>query len=59
QDDSNAAVFSGRLLPQSYGLGWRGYVMPMYSGEKRSMTEKMRSLKGRYNGQFRDILFGK
>ncbi|KAK6022127.1 hypothetical protein OSTOST_12188 [Ostertagia ostertagi] len=85
QDDSDAAAFPGRILPSSYGLGWRGYVMPMYTGEKkwasnertipsshaqllgddelsrieRSMTEKMKSLKGRYNGQIRDILFGK
>ncbi|EYC41006.1 hypothetical protein Y032_0586g337 [Ancylostoma ceylanicum] len=84
QDDSDTAPYSGRLLPSSYGMGWRGYVMPMYGGEKpwisddnaptsyaqlpandylsrieRSMTEKMKSLKGRYNAQIRDILFGK
>ncbi|XGW03262.1 hypothetical protein V3C99_014895 [Haemonchus contortus] len=85
QDDSDSAPFSGPLLQPSYGLGWRGYVLPMYNGEKkwasdentipsshaqllgneylsrieRSMTEKMKSLKGRYSGQIRDILFGK
>ncbi|VDO31049.1 unnamed protein product [Haemonchus placei] len=47
------------MLQPSYGMGWRGYVLPMYNGEKRSMTEKMKSLKGRYSGQIRDILFGK
>ncbi|VDL83895.1 unnamed protein product [Nippostrongylus brasiliensis] len=60
QDDADGTMYTGgRLLPSSYGLGWRGFVMPVYGGEKRSMTEKMKSLKGRYNGQIRDILFGK
>ncbi|RCN51991.1 hypothetical protein ANCCAN_01778 [Ancylostoma caninum] len=33
-DDSDTAPYSGRVIPPSYGLGWRGYVMPMYGGEK-------------------------
>ncbi|KAK6754632.1 hypothetical protein RB195_013552 [Necator americanus] len=59
QEDSETSFYAGRLLPSSFGMGWKGYMMPIYTGEKRSMTEKMKSLKGRYNGQIRDILFGK
>ncbi|KJH44700.1 hypothetical protein DICVIV_09257 [Dictyocaulus viviparus] len=84
QKESDASLYTARLLPSTYGLGWRGYVIPVYGGEKtwisddntganhahlsdndylsrfeRSMTEKMKTLKGRYNGKFRDILFGK
>lgn len=84
QKGFDPALYTGRLLPSSYGLGLRGYMMPVYNGEKpwiagdsantnhvqlsgndflsryeRSMTERMKSLKSRYNGQFRNIFFGK
>uniref|UniRef100_A0A1I7XM29 Secreted protein n=1 Tax=Heterorhabditis bacteriophora TaxID=37862 RepID=A0A1I7XM29_HETBA len=56
--DSDPLFLPAHLLPPSYGLRWNNYAVPMYNSEKRSLNEKMKSLKGKYNGQIRDILFG-
>ncbi|ETN83417.1 hypothetical protein NECAME_07371 [Necator americanus] len=38
QEDSETSFYAGRLLPSSFGMGWKGYMMPIYTGEKSRET---------------------